>query len=61
MYYGFPKLQHILQIIDNTLTYKNEEDPSLMNIVYENHLKYQKYRKIDHLDDWFYDSMERLI
>tara|TARA_B100000809_G_C15090532_1_gene513044 strand:- start:47 stop:1426 length:1380 start_codon:yes stop_codon:yes gene_type:complete len=61
MYYGFPKLQHILQIIDNTLTYKNEEDPSLMNVVYENHKMYQKYRKIDHLDDWFYASMDRLI
>jgi MoaA/NifB/PqqE/SkfB family radical SAM enzyme len=61
MYYGFPKLQHILQIIDNTLTYKNEEDPSLMNIVYENHKMYKKYRKIDHLDDWFYASMKRLI
>jgi MoaA/NifB/PqqE/SkfB family radical SAM enzyme len=66
LYFGTPKLEHFIHILDNTLTYKNNEEyegeiPLLMNIAYENHLKYQKYRKIDHLDDWFYASMERLI
>jgi len=60
-YFGTRKLEHILQVIDNTLTYKNEVDSSLMNVVYENHKMYKRYRKIEHLDDWFYATMKRLI
>ena len=64
-FFGVSKLQHFMQILDNTLTHKNEENfkkqiPSLMDIVYENHRMYKKYRKIDYLDDWFYSSIERL-
>ena len=66
LYYGHPMLENILRIIDHTLTNEEPEHwqkeyPNLMGIVKANHEMYKKHRKIDHLDNWFYSSMERLI
>jgi len=65
-YYGVPMLKNILRIIDHTLTneepeHEKKEYSNLMNIVKDNHEMYKKHRKIDHLDDWFYASMDRLV
>jgi hypothetical protein len=65
-YFGHPMLKTILDILDQTLSIKEPDSytkniPKYMDIVKANHLMYKKYRKIDHLDDWFYSSIERLI